>query len=93
MGQLDALAAGRHRWAVAILKARGSGDIQVWGSSQLVRTLVAADLVDAYLLMIEPILLGGGKRIFPDDGIARTLTLQSVTEAPTGVLIATYATT
>ena len=77
--------------AVASLKARVGGDLQVWGSSELVRFLVAEDLVDVYLLMIEPILLGGGKRIFPDDGVARELTLRSVTQASTGVLIATYA--
>lgn len=76
--------------AVASLKAGAGGDIQVWGSSELVRFLVSEDLVDVYLLMIEPVLLGGGKRIFPDDGVARSLTLQNVTQAATGVLIATY---
>jgi dihydrofolate reductase len=76
--------------AVAALKARNGGTIQVWGSTGLVRFLVGEDLVDEYLLMIEPILLGGGKRIFPDDGIARPLALQSVTRASTGVLIVSY---
>jgi dihydrofolate reductase len=75
---------------VAALKARTGGDIQVWGSTQLVRYLVGEDLIDEYRLMIEPILLGGGKRIFPDDGTARTLTLQSVIPSPSGVLIASY---
>jgi len=75
---------------VAALKARGGGDLQVWGSAQLVRTLVSENLVDAYILMIEPILLGGGKRIFPNGGIARTLALRNVIQSPTGVLIATY---
>lgn len=42
--------------------------------------------------MIEPMLLGGGKRVFPDDGQARTLELVSVTPAATGVLICTYRT-
>ncbi len=79
--------------AVAALKAKDGGDIQVWGSSQLVRFLVTEDLVDEYRLMIEPILLGGGKRIFPDDGVARSLTLQSVTPASTGVIIASYTKT
>jgi len=76
--------------AVAALKAEDGRDIQVWGSSQLARFLVGEDLVDEYRLMIEPILLGGGKRIFPEDGVARTLTLQSLTTASTGVLIASY---
>lgn len=75
---------------VAALKAGTGGDLLVWGSAQLVRTLVVENLVDAYALMIEPVLLGGGKRIFPTDGIARTLTVRSVAQAPTGVLIVTY---
>lgn len=77
--------------AVAGLKARDGGDLLVWGSAELVRTLVSADLVDVYKLMIAPLLLGGGKRIFPEDGVARSLKLESVKEASTGVLVATYA--
>jgi dihydrofolate reductase len=46
--------------------------------------------VDEYRLMIEPIVLGGGKRLFPADGRARPLDLVSVTTASTGVLICTY---
>lgn len=76
--------------AVGALRAQNGGDILVWGSAQLVRYLVSEDLVDEYQLMIEPILLGGGKRIFPDDGIAHTLTLQSVTQSSTGVLVVSY---
>lgn len=68
----------------------GDGGIQVWGSTALASQLVADDLVDEYQLMIEPVLLGGGKRIFPTDGRARPLELVSVTEAPTGVLICAY---
>ena len=60
------------------------------GSASLARQLVEADLVDEYRLMIEPILVGGGKRIFPDDGQARPLELVSLTQAGTGVLICTY---
>jgi dihydrofolate reductase len=84
------LSSGDVAGAVVALKARNGGDIQVWGSAQLVRFLVSEDLVDEYRLMIEPVLLGGGKRIFPEDGMARTLTLQSVAQASTGVLIASY---
>lgn len=75
---------------VASLKAQNGGEIQVWGSAELVRYLVGEDLVDEYLLMIEPILLGGGKRVFPEDGTARPLTLQNVTQASTGVLVVSY---
>lgn len=77
--------------AVGDVKMREGGDLLVWGSAELVRTLVSADLVDVYKLMISPLLLGGGKRIFPEDGVARSLKLESVKEASTGVLVATYA--
>ena len=68
----------------------GDGDIQVMGSSSLALQLVENDLVDEYRLMLEPILLGGGKTIFPSDGRARPLELVSVTPAKTGVLICAY---
>ena len=76
--------------AIAALRDQDGGDMQVMGSSSLATQLVNANLVDEYRLMIEPILLGGGKRIFPDDGEARKLELVSVTPAKTGVLICTY---
>ena len=66
------------------------GDVQVMGSSSLALQLVENDLVDEYRLMLEPILLGGGKTIFPSDGRARPLELVSVTPAKTGVLICAY---
>lgn len=68
----------------------GAGGIQVWGSASLALQLVENDLVDEYRLMLEPILLGGGKTIFPGDGQARPLELVSVTQAKTGVLICAY---
>ncbi len=52
--------------------------------------MIEHDLVDEYVLMIEPLLLGGGKRIFPQDGRARPLELVSATTASTGVLVCTY---
>jgi dihydrofolate reductase len=76
--------------AVRELRARDGGAIQVMGSSSLATQLVEHDLVDEYRLMLEPILLGGGKRIFPADGRARPLELVSATPASTGVLICTY---
>ena len=57
---------------------------------ELAAQLIAHDLVDEYRLMVEPILLGGGKRLFPDDGAARALELISATTTATGVLICTY---
>jgi dihydrofolate reductase len=68
----------------------GDGGIQIWGSASLALQLVENDLVDEYRLMLEPILLGGGKTIFPSDGRARPLELVSVTQAKTGVLICAY---
>jgi dihydrofolate reductase len=72
------------------LRAEDEGDIQVMGSPTLARTLIANDLVDEYRLMIEPIVLGGGKRLFPDDGQARPLELVSTSKSGTGVHICTY---
>ncbi len=68
----------------------GDGGIQVMGSASLARQLVENGLVDEYRLMIEPILLGGGKSIFPTDGEARTLELVDVQQAKTGTLVCTY---
>jgi dihydrofolate reductase len=76
--------------AVADLRARDGRDIQVMGSASLARDLIARDLVDEYRLMIEPIVLGGGKSIFPADGTARPLELVSTTTSSTGVQICTY---
>jgi dihydrofolate reductase len=77
--------------AIRSLRATGGdGGLQVWGSSSLARQLVEHDLVDEYCLMLEPILLGGGKTAFPTDGRARPLELVSVTQAKTGVLICSY---
>jgi dihydrofolate reductase len=76
--------------AVRDLRARDGGGLQVMGSPSLASQLIANDLVDEYLLMIEPIVLGGGKRLFPDDGRARTLELVSTSAAKTGVLICKF---
>ena len=85
IGGDDALAAIRE-----LRDREGDAGLQVWGSASLARQLVKNDLVDEYQLMIEPILLGGGKSIFPTDGSARPLELASVTQAKTGVLICSY---
>ena len=76
--------------AVRELRARDGQALQVMGSASLAAQLIAHRLVDEYRLMIEPILLGGGKRLFPDDGSALPLELVSATTAATGVLICTY---
>ena len=76
--------------AVGELRDKPGGLVNVMGSAQLVRTLMAADLVDELNLMIEPIILGGGKSIFADDGEARRFELMSNTTASTGVQICRY---
>ena len=76
--------------AIRELRARDGGDLCVMGSATLSRSLIEADLVDELNLMIEPVTLGGGKRLFPDDGSARVYELVSTTLAPTGVQICKY---
>jgi len=76
--------------AVNDLRERPGRDVGVMGSSQLVRSLLEADLVDEINLMIEPIVLGGGKSIFPADGQARRFELVSAITAKTGVQICRY---
>jgi dihydrofolate reductase len=75
---------------IAALRDQEGGDLVTWGSASLVTALLAEGLVDVLNLMIEPILLGGGKRIFPTDGRARPLELVSTTTASTGVVLCTY---
>jgi dihydrofolate reductase len=76
--------------AVRGLKAEGSGDLLVMGSTQLVPTLVEHGLVDEVRLMIDPVVLGGGKRIFRDDGVLRALELVASELTSTGAILATY---
>jgi len=75
---------------IAALRSQDGGDMVVWGSASLVTTLLAEGLVDELNLMIEPILLGGGKRIFPEDGVARPMRLVTSVTAGTGVQVCTY---
>jgi dihydrofolate reductase len=77
--------------AVAALKQEDGADVHVIGSAELVRTLVEQGLVDEFRLMIDPLLLGGGKRIFRDDGSLRLLRLVHSEVTTTGAILATYA--
>ena len=77
--------------AVAALKREQGGDIHVIGSPELVRTLLDDGLVDELRLMIDPVMLGGGKRIFGDDGTLRSLRLVESEATSTGAIFATYA--
>jgi dihydrofolate reductase len=62
----------------------------VLGSGELVRSLMRHDLVDEYLLMIHPLILGTGRRPFPDGGPPTRLRLADSVTTTTGVVIATY---
>ncbi|WP_354644145.1 dihydrofolate reductase family protein [Kitasatospora camelliae] len=75
---------------IAELRAEEGDDLLIMGSPSLGRALLHEDLVDELRLMIMPVLLGGGKRLFPEDGGLRTLELASTTISPTGVHVCTY---
>ena len=77
--------------AVATLKQEDNADLHVIGSTKLVQTLIEHDLVDEYRLMIDPVVVGGGKRIFGDDGVLRPLRLVDGQVTTTGTILATYA--
>jgi dihydrofolate reductase len=72
------------------LHESSGGDLLVMGSATLVRTLLSEGLVDELRLMIEPVILGGGKTIFPDDGALRPLELVAIVTSSTGVQVCTY---
>jgi dihydrofolate reductase len=75
--------------AVGTLKARTDGVLGLMGSGVLIRSLTAADLIDEYLLMIHPLVLGAGRRLFPD-GTEATLRLAQGVITNAGVVIASY---
>jgi dihydrofolate reductase len=54
--------------AVAELKENSGGNLVIMGSGQLIRSLIPHGLIDEYLLMIHPLVLGSGKRLFEHDG-------------------------
>jgi dihydrofolate reductase len=74
---------------IATIKYQPGKDILVIGSGELVQALIRDDLVDEYRLMIHPIVLGGGKRLFRDGAEGRLRLIDSMTTG-TGVLILTY---
>lgn len=76
--------------AVAELKAQPGKDLQVLGSGDLVRTLMQHDLVDEYNLMIDPVVLGNGKRLFGDGVPPTALELVDGETTETGTAILTY---
>jgi dihydrofolate reductase len=77
--------------AVSELKKGDGGELHVIGSTELVKSLIEHDLVDELRLMIDPVVLGGGKRIFGNDGALRPLRLVTSQVTSTGAILATYA--
>jgi dihydrofolate reductase len=76
--------------AVAKLKKNLDRDLVVLGSGELLQSLMRSNLVDKYVLMIHPLLLGSGRRMFSDGGLFATLKLIDSKTTTTGVVIATY---
>ena len=75
--------------ALRALKAQSGGVLAIMGSGVLIGSLMAANLIDEYLLMIHPVVLGTGRRLFPG-GVHVSLRLADSVTTATGVLIATY---
>ncbi|KIM15756.1 hypothetical protein QV65_20370, partial [Rhodococcus erythropolis] len=76
--------------AIGELKARPGGELQVHGSGELCRWLLANDLVDEMILLIVPVVLGQGTRLFPDTGPDIALELAESRATPKGVTIQRY---
>ena len=76
--------------AVASLKQEPGKDLTVLGSGELVQALRRRDLVDQYVLLLHPLVLGSGRRMFPDGGPYAELRLVDAVPTTTGVIIATY---
>jgi dihydrofolate reductase len=72
------------------LKASDGPELHIWGSSNLLQALIAADLVDEYRFWIAPVVLGKGKRLFESGVPPRGLSLVATRSTPKGVLVNTY---
>ncbi len=77
--------------AVAALKREDGKYLLAIGSTELVQTLIAHNLANEFRMMIDPVVLGGGKRVFDDDGVLKSLRLVSSEVTATGAILATYA--
>jgi dihydrofolate reductase len=84
------IAGGEAVAGIRELHETDGGDLLVMGSPTLARTLLHEGLVDELRLILMPVILGGGKTIFPDDGALRTLELVSTVTSCTGVNVSTY---
>ena len=76
--------------AVKKLQAEPGGEIRVWGSTELIKTLAEHDLIDEYRLAVYPLVLGTGKKLFSDGFPLSRFTLAETRALKSGVLINTY---
>ena len=76
--------------AVAALKEQSGEDLGVLGSGDLIQSLMRRDLIDQWVILIHPLVLGAGRRLFPDRGAAASFRLTGTRATTTGVVIATY---
>jgi dihydrofolate reductase len=76
---------------VTALKQQDGGDLRVIGSPPLAQTLIEHELVDEYRLMIAPLLLGAGKRLFAVSSNPRKMRLVETEVTSTGAILASYA--
>jgi dihydrofolate reductase len=76
--------------AVAALKQEPGNELQIMGSGELIQTLMRHNLIDEYMLLIHPLVLGSGRRLFSDTGARTPLRLMNEQASPSGVVIATY---
>ena len=76
--------------AVSALKAQPDKDLVILGSGELIQTLMQHQLIDQYILLIHPLVLGTGQRLFRERSAYSTLQLVDTKTTPKGVLIATY---
>jgi dihydrofolate reductase len=75
---------------VAEIKQQPGPDLHVWGSGDLIQTLIKHDLVDTFWLMIYPVTLGAGKRLFAAGTIPAAFKVTESTVTPTGVIVVNY---
>ncbi|HXQ37517.1 MAG TPA: dihydrofolate reductase family protein, partial [Anaerolineales bacterium] len=76
--------------ALAQLKGEQDKDFLIFGSGVLVQSLMQADLINEYVLLIHPLILGSGRRLFPDGSAFANLNLRDTKTTSKGVVIATY---
>ena len=80
----------RAQAGVQALKGEPGGELQIWGSSKLLQTLLQHELVDRFRLMTVPLVLGSGRRLFNDGILPATMRPVDLTTTDLGIVIGTY---